>query len=379
MTIMQRPVDTPELENLKMINYGSEFDLADAAVAFARTLMPEWQPRQGNTEMVLIQSLALQLGPETLAMNIMPFRMLEQLMLLYGVRRDPGLPATGRIKLTVSPSAATQIIPAGSIFRLPPGDSGLTVDLVTNDALSIITTETLEGYVNVTANRVGSDPNNTPVGTILQPVTNLPFVELVEIDEEMTGGMDVENDAQFYGRAASVLGRLTSTLVLPEHFTFAALSRTEVGRAKTFNLYNPIDPEVTAAGHITVAVADSVGQPLDGAEMEAIRADLASQALASLTIHVIPPTLTTVNFGITVKPIPGYTEAAVRANVIATLQYWLSPANWDWDSSVRKYAIIATASRAAGVAEVTFAPDDIPLSGKAPLAQAGTITVTVMS
>lgn len=379
MSLVGRPSDTPELENLKMLNYGSEFDLADAAVSFAQTLMPEWQPRQGNTEMVLIQALALQLGPETLAMNIMPFRMLEQLMLLYGVRRDPGTPATGRIKLTVSPSAATQTIPAGSIFRLPTGDSGLTVDLITNDVLNIITTDTLEGFVNVTANRVGSDPNNTPVGTLLQPVTNLPFIELAEIDEELTGGVDVEHDANFYGRAASVLGRLTSTLVLPEHFTFAALSRTEVGRAKTYNLYNPDDPEVTAAGHVTVAVADPVGQPLDSTEMEAIRSSLASQALASLTIHVIAPTLTTVSFGLTVKPVPGYTEAAVRANVISTLQSWLSPANWDWDSSVRKYAIIAVASRAAGVAEVTFAPDDIPLAGKAPLAQAGTITVTVMS
>lgn len=379
MSMMERPVDTPELENLKLLNYGSEFDLADAAVSFARTLMPEWQPRQGNTEMVLIQSLALILGPETLAMNIMPFRLLEQLMLLYGVRRDPGAVALGRIKLTVSRSAATQVIPAGSTFRLPPGDSGLTVDLVTKDELVIITTETDIGYVNVMASRVGSDPNNTPAGTLLQPVTNLPFVELAEIDQALTGGIDVENDAHFYGRAASVLGRLTSTLVLPEHFTFAALSRNEVGRAKTYNLYNPIDPEATSAGHVTIAVADEVGQPLDGDEMEAIRADLAAQALASLTIHIIPPTLTTVSFGLTVKAIPGYTEAAVRANVIATLQNWISPANWEWDSSVRKYAIIAMASRAAGVAEVTFAPEDIPLTGKAPLAQAGTITVTVMS
>ena len=379
MSLVGRPVDTPELENLKLLNYGNEFDLADAAVALTRTLMPEWTPRQGNTELVLIQSLALMLGPETLAMNIMPFRMLEQLMLLYGVRRDPGLPAKGRIKVTVSPSAATQIVPAGSVFRLPPGDSGLTVDLITNDQLTIITTNTTVGYVNVTASRVGSDPNNTPVGTILQPVTNLPFVELVEVDEELTGGLDVENDAHFYGRAASVLGRLTSTLVLPEHFTFAALSRTEVGRAKTFNLYNPATPEVTAAGHVTVAVADAVGQPMDEDEMEAIRADLASQALASLTIHIIEPTLSTVSFTVTVKAIPGYTTEAVEDNVIAALETWLSPANWDWDSSVRKFAIIAIASRAAGVAEVTFAPEDIALAGKAPLAQAGTITVNVIS
>lgn len=378
MTIIDRPVDTPELENLKLLNYGTEFDLADAAVAFAKTLMPEWQPRQGNTEMVLIQSLALMLGPETLAMNVMPFRMLEQLMTLYGVHRDPGAPVEGRVKVTVTPSAPTQTIPAGTRFRLPPGASGLTLDLLTVDQLDIITSDTLEGSVNVRAVRVGSDPNGTPIGTPVSVVDNLPFIELAELDVALSGGVDTETDPHFFGRAAAVLGRLTSTLVLEPHFTFAALSRNEVGRAKTYNLYDPAAPGDVSAGHVTVAVADAAGVALTNDQMESIRVGLAAQALASLTIHVIAPTITTVPIAVTVRPVAGYSPAEVTANVTAALEAWLNPANWDWDTSVRQYAVVAVVSRAAGVAEVTSAPADFPLSGKAPLADAGAITVTVM-
>lgn len=379
MSSMERPVDTPELENLRLLNYGTEFDLADAAVSYAKTLMPQWTPRQGNTEMVLIQALALMLGPETLAVNIMPYRMLEQLMMLYGVHRSPGLPAKGRMKILVTPSSPIQIIPAGTRFRMPVGASGLSVDVLTDDELQIITSDTLEGSVSVTAAREGSDTNGTPAGTVATIVDNLPFIEMAELDQPLEDGADVEGDSRYYGRATAVLGRLTSTLVLPEHFSFAALGRADVGRAITFNLYDPNTPGTPQAGHVTVAVADLDGLPLPAPDMENIRQDLSAKALASLTIHVIPPTVTTVDVAVTVRAVPGYTVAEVSASVAAALENWLDPANWRWESTVTKFGIVGVASQAAGVLEVTAAPDDIALPGKAPLAQAGTITVTVIT
>jgi hypothetical protein len=371
--------DIPEYEALKLLNFGAEPDLVNAGVAYATAVLPEWQPRAGNTEMVLMEALAVMLGPEILAVQMLPAQIIEQLMTLYGVTREDGNPVTGRVYVNVTNSAPIQVIPAGTRLRLTLAETAETVDFLTTDELQIITSESLTGQVDVYAEFLGTVGNFTPADTVLDMVDSLPFVESVKTATVLSGGAGPENDSIFQGRAAATLARLTSTLVLPESFQFAAASRPEVGRAKVFDLYDPANPLVDpAVGHVTVAVASQDGTALAPAVTAEIGYWLTNQALASLQVHVIDPTYTVVGLAVTVKPSFGFTTAQVQESVEAALRAWLDPRTWDWNPVIGQYAIVAKVAAAAGVAEVTAAPANIPLAGKAPLPTVGTVTVTVL-
>lgn len=373
----EQPTDAPELEALRLLQYGTESDLVEAATAFARAALPEWTPRAGNTEVVLMQSLAIQLGPEILAVQLMRDRVVEGLMSLYGVTRDNGAPATARARFAVTASNPTQVIPAGSRLRLPISSTGETVDFLTTEPLSIITSESLTGEVNIVADRTGTAANGTPALTPLSTVTPLPFVETVVLATTVSGGETVESDASFSGRAASVLARQVSTLVQASQFEYAALSRTDVGRAKAFDSYDPAQPNATVFGHVTVAVADAAGQPLPADLRAQIEQWMTAQALASLLVHVISPTYTNVAVAATVKAAVGYDELDVKTRAEQALRDYLDPARWPWESTVTQYGLVGVLGNVPGVREVQSVPADIALAGKAPLPTVGSINVTV--
>lgn len=370
--------DVPELETLNLLNTGTEVDWADAAISYIQSVMPEWVPRGGNTEVVLIEALAVMLGPEILSLQLLGPRVVEQLVGLMGTVRSVGAEARGRAEFTVTNSAPVQVIPAGTRLRLSLDTSLETVDVFTTEDLSIITSEALTGQVNVIAEQIGSLPNGAPSGAPLSVVDNLPFVESAALSAAMLGGQDLEADNLFNARAAAALARQNSTLVHPEQFQYAALQQVGIGRAKTLDNFNPADPGVTSYGHVTVAVAGLDGLAVDAAVMEDIRVDLAEQALASLNIHVIAPTYTPVNIAVTVKAAPGWTEAQVTASVTKALTDWISPLTWEFDDAATQFEIVTVVGNAPGVKEVTSAPATITLAGVAPLPTLGTIAVTVV-
>jgi uncharacterized phage protein gp47/JayE len=376
---MSQPIDVPEFQTLNLLDYGTEQDIVDAALAYAQQQLPEWNPRTGNTEVVLIQALALMLAPEVMAIQMMPAQVLEQLMSLYGIVRDPGAPVSGQVTITVTDSAPTQIIPADTRLRLRLADTGETVDFLTNDAITIITTDTTQAVAEITAEYLGIVGGGTPAGTSLDVVDPLPFIESVTVNDGLTGGAGQEADTPYFARASATLSRLASTLVLPEHFQYAALTRPGVGRAKVFDLYNPATPGTTAAGHVTLAAADAAGQPLGGDTAAALEGWLTSQALASLTIHVIEPTYTTIDLAVTVRASFGMDPAQVEESVRSTLTRWLSPTTWDWSPAVSQNSIVGVIAAASGVREVVNVPAGFSLDGKAPLPALGDVTVTVIS
>ena len=66
-------------------------------------------------------------------------------------------------------------------------------------------------------------------------------------------------------------------------------------------------------------------------------------------------------------------EAAVRDQ----LTRWLSPTTWDWWPEITPYDYVSTLDDVPGVARVITVPQTITLTGKAPLPNLGTVTVTV--
>lgn len=375
---MTESFDVPEMEALRLLKWGNEDDLVGAAVTHIKSVMPEWQPRGGNTEMVLIEALAVMLGPEILSLQLLGPRVAELILGLIGTTRSQGVAARGRVEITVTNSSPTQTVPAGTRLRLALDTSIETVDLFTTEDLTMITSETLTGQVNVIADRLGSLPNGSPNGAPVSVVDNLPFVESAKLAAALLGGADLESDAVFFARGAAQLARQNSTLVHPEQFEYAALARVGVGRAMTLDNYDPATPGAPTYGHVTVAVAGLDGLAVDPSLMTETRTALAEQALGSLTVHVIAPTYTPIDVAVTVKARAGWSEADVQASVTAALEAWVNPLTWAWDDSATQFEIVAVVAAAPGVREVTAAPATIDLLGVAPLPILGTVTVTVV-
>lgn len=366
----------PEVETLNLLEFGGEQDLVNTAIAHAQVALPEWQPRESNTEIVLLESLALILGVEALALQVLPGQIVEQLMSLYGVTRHNGFNAEGQARFQVAGSAPLQSIPAGARLRYTLEDTEETVDFLTVEAVEIITTETLFGTAQIEAEESGVEGNGIPVGATLELVDPLSFVDDVTVSVQTSGGESDEEDEDFQARAAAVLSRLNSTLVIPDNFTDVALSDPRVSRARTLDLFNPAGtPKTPVAGHVTIAVVGDDGLPLSTEIMETLRADIESQALASLSIHVIPPTITAVNITCTVRNAPGYLEATTREDIKATLADWLSPANWDWEPTIDSNAVIGKLYEIPSVRAVITVSPTITLPGDAPLPNLGTVTV----
>lgn len=375
---MDEPVDMWEVQALDQLEYGGEPDLVNAAIAHIQAVMPEWEPRAGNTEVLLLEAFALMLAPEILALQMVPAQAMEQVAGLMGTTRAAGYPTSGLVQFTVTNSNPTQLVPAGTALRLELSETGEVVDLETMDDLTIITTESLTGSVRAEATDLGESGNGTPAGTELEVLSLLPFVESAKLGTPLTGGQGVESDDSFLARAAATFARQNNTLTLPEQFTYAALATEGVARATTLDLVDPARPGVEAAGHVTVAVAGPGGSLLPAERRDLIQQSMESQALASLSVHVIDPTVTTVNVALTVKAAVGSAAEDVRGAVQAALSEWLSPTAWAWAPAVTEYGIVGAATGAPGVASVVSVqsgPQALP--GLAPLARAGTITVVV--
>lgn len=366
----------PELETLNLLEFGGEQDLVNTAVSYAQVALPEWQPRESNTELVLMESLALIMGVETLAIQVLPEQVVEQLMSLYGVVRHDGFNAEGQARFQVAASAPLQTIPARTRLRYTLEDTEETVDFLTVAPVNIVTSETLYGTTGIEAEESGIEANNIPPGAMLELVDPLPFVEHVLVSAATSGGEPEEEDDSFAQRAAAVLTRMNSTLVIPDNFTDAALSDGRVGRALTLDLYNPAGtPKTPVPGYVTVAVIGSDGVPLGPEAMTGIQNDLSAMALASLAVHVIAPTITTVNITCTVRRANEYLEAAARQEITDAMNEWLNPINWDWEPEVSANAIIGKLYEVPSVAAVISVNPTVTLPGDAPLAKLGTVTV----
>lgn len=372
--------DLPGYVDLSMYD-ADERDLVDRALADAAVKMPEWVPREGNTEVVLIESMALMVAELVYAINRLPETVMAGLLGLYGLDRDAGASTTGKVTFTLA-DALGHLIPAGTRVRATVAVTGETVDLLTDEPLEVLAAETA-GTVGVTAVERGEAANGLPAGHRLDLIDAVPYVERVEVAAGgLAGGRDPETDAAYFDRGSALLSRLVSTLVLADHFTAAALEQAGVGRARTVDLYDPAagtGGPGDHAGHVTVAVADLDGAPLSTSAKADVEAVLESRAVAGLNVHVVDPTTTTVPVTVTVTS-TSVDDAAVIADVQAAVADYLDPATWPWSGTVWRNELIALVDRVAGVGRVVTLAEpaaDVVLAGVAPLAQAGAVTVTV--
>ena len=356
---------------------GHEVDLVTNGIRHLRSVFPEASLHPSSIEATLLESQAVELGPTTIALQTVHGRVVDRLMSLYRLERYPGYAAEGKARFKVSEVTEMITIPAGTILRHYPADGSALLEYRTVDQLVILPSESLVGEVTIEATTLGTEHNGLPVGATLNLVDYFLAVDTVEVSESPRNGEGPESEASWRERSIALLSRQVSTLVVPDNVTNAALSRPEVGRAFVLNLYNPATPAVSAPGHVSVAVTDSDGLPLTPREKPALQDWLQDQALASLQVHVVDPTYTTVNPTIEVEAARDATLDTVRRAVEDTITQWINPATWEWWPEITPYDVVAAIDDVPGVARVITVPQTITLGGAAPLPKLGTVTVQV--
>lgn len=358
----------------------SDQDIVSTGLAAAQLNLPGWVPREGNTEVVLMESLALEISEAIVAINRVPGAVVAALLLLAGVDKDYGAAPVATATFTLGDTLG-HTIPGGTRLYLVLDDGTTVTFLVEPPGLTIDPGDD-SGTVSIIGDTFTDEANGIATGTKLIMVDPVPFIDTVTLATDVADGRSAETDNEWRDRGVARLSRLSDALVLPRHFEAAALERTEVARAVALDLWDgsggaPGDDP----GHITVAVLGDGGAALSAPTKAAIETDLEDRAVAILDVHVIDVTIVTVPFAVQYHPLPGFDTAVVTQAVEDALTAYVDPLAWQWGGTIRRFEIVSLVDRVDGVdypmtVTINAVAADYVISGAASLPKAGVLTVT---
>lgn len=355
-------------------------DVYSDAIANLAVSLPEWVPREGNVETVLLEGFALQVAEALYAIDRLPNGIMQIIMQMYGVYRDFGTPPVASLEFTVVDDVG-YTIPAGSQAMLTLAD-GITPVTFSTDTDLVIPSGSTTGTVSATGDQFTQNANGVS-NVVLSPIDSLLSVNQVTLVSITTPGRDQESDDDWINRGNQRLVQLTQALVLPVQFQAAALEDVDIIRATAIDNWDGTTTSGNAPGdndgHLTVAVYGD-GQVVSSDTKASLLSDLSERALSNLAVHIIDAVIQTVDVSAIVVTDTNYDDATVIANVTAAVQDYLSYENWDWSSTLRWNNLIKVIGSAEGVSYVmslSTPSTDVEAAEPATLMVAGTVTINV--
>jgi uncharacterized phage protein gp47/JayE len=240
---------------------------------------------------------------------------------LYGVQRYEGAAATGTIRLTLT-GTPTTVIDEGTLFRVDSADTLL----VATETVTV-TGSTVD--VAVASIDTGGYLNALVAGTACDPLVPVPSLANCVLQTDLNGGADPEDDLAFLSRAAARFARVTSSLVVPEHFAAYALEQPTVKRAVAVDQFDhdggnsPGDDD----GYLTVYVY-GVNDTLSTDERTALQETMQAQCASILTMTVEDATPVSVNVTAAVTAAAGYDTGELETAIESALA-----SVWSWQTS----------------------------------------------
>lgn len=360
-------------------------DVFETALVRMRMLLADFDPREGQIEIVLLEAIAQQIAELIFAVNRLPDSIFESLLTFYDIRRDYGEQPLANLRFDVATDQG-MTVPGGTVAVLNLESGGLEpIQFTTMEDLVIPTGQTF-GVVLAQGDRYTDEANGRAVGTMLELRDAITYVDYVKLSSEPTGGRNTEEDPEYFDRAAQRLQRLVSTLVLPGHFTAAALEMQDVERATTLNNYNPAgDPDNNGpvgddAGYVTVAVYGP-NEFLSAGRKDEIKSALAAQALTNLVINVVDPTITTIDVTADVVLDDNVDPADAIEVIKSELRNYLDPMTWNWNNTIRINSLVSLITNVEGVyfvSNLSVPAANLTLSGVANLTKPGAITINLV-
>lgn len=214
-----------------------EQTIYDNAVAFMKQSIPEWIPREGNTEVLLLEAFAQQIMEEVYAINRLPDSIMEALLGFFEVTRDFGALPTATVTFTMNGTDG-YTIPSGTRLALTVPNEEEPLIFVTNVNL-VVPSGSSTGTVAVTGQDYTDTANGVPTGTALEILDAIIYADYAALASVVAGGRSSETETGYFDRGRNRLARLTDTLVIPDHFVAAVLEDPAVYRAKALDQYIP--------------------------------------------------------------------------------------------------------------------------------------------
>lgn len=353
-------------------------DIVDAALVTLQSRLPEWTPSETNIELAVLEAVALEVAETIYTINRLPEVMVEVLLTLYGITRDDGTPPDTTITFTMADDAG-YTIPLGTEVSIPISETE-NLSFFTDVELVIAEGDT-DGTVAATSTESTISANGIASGTECELVDAIESVETVITASTIANGIAPESTELWLERGIQRLQRLTDTLVIPAHFVQAALEQSYVVRANAIDNYDPEsgnDPG-DDAGHITVVVYGD-GAVVSSPNKATLLTLLENNSAGNLGIHIVDPTIETVDVTVTVNKIDSFNSTTVLNSVVDAIEGYLNTENWSWSGTVRRNELIALISNVAGVDYVVSLSEpaaDVSIGADSVLVTFGDISVTV--
>jgi hypothetical protein len=194
------------------------------AVEYARTALPEFEPRVGTVEDALLQSVAFVGGELIAAINRLPNGIFEGLLNLFQFPRRQATFARGFAVFT-SVDATGVRIPAGTqVGYLNETNEGTILSVFqTEEPASIATGQTVSGLVPIVSVGSGEVP---PIedGQQLLLLTTSNKLFSVELSGNIDPGKPGESDFEYFTRASTHIASLSEALATSRQITKKILS-----------------------------------------------------------------------------------------------------------------------------------------------------------
>jgi uncharacterized phage protein gp47/JayE len=344
------PADLGAYVDLRIFDVPSQ-DLINAMIAMYGISNPGWVAREGNTEVLLMEAIALAVAENVVAINRLPGAVVEAVLGLAGVLRDFGAPATCTATINVADNLG-YTIPTGTRFYLTLATGQVVVFLAQSPDTQIASGQT-SATVNLISQINTAAANGVAAGARLVLADQLNMIQSITLSSTVAGGRDPETDVAWRDRGVARLQRLSDALVVPQQFNAFIDEDVRIGRVMTIDLWDgsvgsPTLPG-TNPGHITSAVLDPTGLPLGTSDLTDLQNQAQAKAAAMLAVHVVNATLDNLNVFVTFTTAAGYTASAVAASVTAAIRNYVNPLTWTAGAPARHNEFVSLVDQVPGV------------------------------
>ena len=294
-------------------------DIYDDSVEYAQTNLPEFNPRVGTIENAILEAVSFQTNNIVTSINRLPDGLMEGLLSLMGFDRIEATQASGTVTIELIINTGSTIL-AGTAFSFDVYDAEgvLTQYLFETDEDLTIASGSTTGTVSVTASEASQYPD-IPVPSSLTVVSSTPFILSATLASLSTVGQDTETDTEYFNRATTYLGSLSSAITTASQMTsYIAVNYPTVSKFKVYDLTEVLENYVTnavlATNVVTLTTANAHGYAIG--DSVTVR-DMANAVYNGTYTVTGTPTTTTFTYA---KTNTNITTAAVTAGsvVLAT-------------------------------------------------------------
>jgi hypothetical protein len=270
-------------------------DVYDEAIEYAQTAMPEFTPRVGTVENALLEAVSHTTGSLIATINRLPDGLMEGLLNLMGFSRIEATAGTGTVEIELSVNTGATIV-AGTVFSYDVYDGAGVLTQYLYETINDITIAS--GDTTGSVSVIASDPSlypDTPTPSNLTVVSSTPFILSATLTSLASLGTDTETDAEYFNRAVTYLGSLSSSITTASQLTnYISTNYPTVSRYKVYDLTqakeNDIVNAVLTSNVVTLttryAHGFSVGNIVDVADMATAAYN------GTYTITAVPTTTT---------------------------------------------------------------------------------------